>query len=553
MGGRFSILAWAVVFSALLIFALPLTAGAAGVLPDSAPKAVFHLTSFDDRSIPMAIGQGFVVAPGSAIVSVSTLEGAARVLVRLEDGGTVEVTEVQVVDEISGLARITLAAGVPLSYENIPVSGIPQAGEEVLFSDLNSHGRRTWVASQIMTIRSIPGLEGLHYLETGKPLPLPGGGVFGSEGNLLGMVILRFGNGSSGLLASGERLSMVAEKEEGKASLQRWVSQNKTRWYDSPYAKYMRGQVAFWQGRPEATLELMEDLLDTLPDVKAQLSALLGETYLAMGLLPEAILAYRCALEHGPGISTTYQKLAWAYMETGQYGLAERMCSQLIGGDPDDSYGYMLMARLRNLQGDYSLAIYEACRALMRDSDCSCAHMERGKGYIGLGSYDEAVASLKQATTLDPEFAEAFNDLGYAYLRAGKALNAIVVLKEAVELEPEMRDAWSNLGEAYARAGLSQKALAPLNQAVCLDPTHPFVYSRLAREFIDLGRYEEAEETIRGGLSRCEESQWLSFYLGKIFFLEGRTDLAREQVLQLQRENQALARHLQRLIDRGTL
>jgi hypothetical protein len=66
------------------------------------------------------------------------------------------------------------------------------------------------------------------------------------------------------------------------------------------------------------------------------------------------------------------------------------------------------------------------------------------------------------------------------------------------------------------------------------------------------GQYFDAAEILRRGLDQCEGSHWLLYYLGKIYYLEGRIDLAREQADLLYRENKELALQLSRIINAGS-
>jgi tetratricopeptide (TPR) repeat protein len=553
MRRRFALVVWVAVLAAFLIPASPRAAGGGDPSTRGVSHLVFHLTSYDEASGILQRGQGILVGSrGAAIVSVSTLDGAIRAVATMMDGSTLSVREVRAVDEVSGLAKVRLYRDTPRPSKKLTGRRTPQVGERIIFSDLTARGDQVCVECSITLSRMIPGLAGLHYVETSQPIPQPGGAVFGSDGSLVGMVAMRFGNGCSGILVSNERLSTLASQRGRNTALGRWTNRRSEKWIDMPYARYVRGQVAFWQGQPDTTLSLLEDHVGLVPHLKSNIEALLGETYLAMELLPEAVLAFRAAIDSGSAPGWAYRKLAWAYMETGQYVQAEAMCYEATRIDPGLASGYNLLAHLRNLQGEYQQAVYEAARGINRDPDCSCAHFERGRGYIGLTRFQDAIESLKKATTLDPMYGEAFSNLGYAYIRSGKPLHAVVVLKEAVKLEPEMSTAWESLGDAYSRANLSEKALGAWHNSVCVDPSRSHSYCRLAEEFLKQGQYFNAAEILRRGLDQCEGSQWLLYYLGKTYYLEGRIDLAGEQADLLYRENKELALQLLRIISAGS-
>jgi len=552
MRRRFPVSLWVALLAACLILVLSRAAVAGEALSGGVSDLVFHLTTYDAKSRPLQQGQGVVVGPrGVAIVSMRTLEGAASAVATMMDGSTLSVMEVHGVDEISGLAKISLQRDIPRPSEKLIEGRVPQVGERVIFSDLTTRGKQVCVECAITATRMMPGLAGLYYVETSQPVPRPGGGVFGSDGTLVGVVAMRFGNGRSGFLASNERVMTLAVGRGRKAALAVWTSRRADKWSENAYARYMGGHAALWRGQPGVTLDLLEDHVGTWSALKAEIAALLGEAYLALDLLPEAIMALKAAVDYGSAPCWAYQKLAWAYMETGKHRLAEAACREVITMEPDSPSGYLLLAHLNNLKGGHKQALYEARRALKRKPDCSCSHFERGLAYVGLARYEKAIESLINATMLDPEYGEAFNYLGYAYLRSGNPSHAVVALEEAVRLEPEMTAAWDNLGEAYLSAGFSDKALSALRQSVCLDPSRSHAYCRLAKALMKVGQYSGAAQVLREGLGRCDRSPWLVYHLGEAYYLEGRMDLAREQAELLYMENKALAEQLLRIINFG--
>lgn len=554
MRRRYPALIEVVIIAACVILVSFRTAGAGDVLSRGVSNRIFYLTAYDVTSRPIHTGQGVVVdSQGTALVSLATLEGSTHAVATMMDGSTLSVNEVHAVDEVSGLATISLSAGAPEFSERLTESGIPKAGERVIFSGRTVRSDQVCMECIITSVKTVPAFKDLYYVEASQQVPQPGGGIFGSDGRLVGIVIVRFGAGRSGLVATNERLSALAAQRVSKITLDLWSDRRADKWSNTASTRYMRGLAALWQGQPNLTVDLLKDHAGTYPSLQSNIAALLGEAYLAMNLLPEAILALNCAIDPVTPSAHIYRKLAWAYMESGQYILSEKLCQEAIQIDPGCISGYNLLARLRNLQGVYGLAVYEARRALEKNPDCPCAHFEMGRAHLGLARYGAAIKSLKSATTLDPDFGEAFNSLGYAYLRNGEPLRAVVVLKEAVKLEPERSAAWDNLGEAYIRAGLVDKALPALRQAVCLDPGRSHSYCRLAKELMDHGHYSDAADMLRQGMVQCEESQWLVYFLGKSFFLEGRVGLAREQAELLFSKNRKLAAHLLRIIETGLI
>ena len=514
---------------------------------------VFQVTAYDEGSRPLRYGQGLVVGPhDEAVVSLLLLEGSARTVATLLDGRSLEVVDVLAVDGIAGLARVRLQKGGPSTVAKWVPGDPPRVAEQVLFSWWTVRGNQVCMGSGVRSIRPVPDLDGLYYLEVSDITPPPGSALFGADGRLAGMIVMDLGWGSSALMASKERIQSLAGSPIQPRTLAAWSSRRSRSWRDGPHAVYLEAYAALQDGQPQATLDLIQGRLDDWHVLTAQMKALEGEAYLAMDRLPQAIEALKASVDCSRAPCWVYQRLAWAYMEAGQRSLAEAACLKAIALDPDEPSPFLLLAHLRNLQGDYREAVYEARRVLKRKPDCACAHYERGVAYIGLGRYSEAIDALKSATTLDPAFGEAFAELGYAYLRSGQPLHAIVVLREAAEQIPEEAQTWDYLGEAYSRAGLADRALRAYGQSLCLDPSDPVSYYHLARQNQQLGRTSRALEVLRSGQDRLGEAPWLVYYLGKIYAMEGRLDLAAEQALNLQSTNRALGRQLQRVIDQAS-
>ena len=114
MRRRFSTYMAVAVIAACVIPVSFRTAGADDVLSRGVSNRNFYLTAYDKASMPVQTGEGVVVdSQGIALVSMTTFEGATRVVATMVDGSTLSIKEVHAVDEVSGLATISLSAGAP--------------------------------------------------------------------------------------------------------------------------------------------------------------------------------------------------------------------------------------------------------------------------------------------------------------------------------------------------------------------------------------------------------------------------------------------------------
>ncbi len=529
---------------------LPDTTASADPLPAHLP---FHLSSTNNTNNTVTTGQGCIVSTrGISVVPVSVLEEADHAIAVLPGGKEISIDNVEAVDEMRGLARVRLGKTAPKPSGKLPVRPVPVEGQRITVITVSIDGLTVRAQCSIESIMEIPFLPGLYHMEVSLALPPPGGGIYAEDGTLLAVVIRRFDGQNAGVVVSTEVIARVAGLKSRKENLAQWSSGRAANWAQSPAARYVEAQAEAWSGRHVRAIELLEPAIRSAGTLQGAVAALLGESYLVINLLPESIIAFKSAIENGVLTRKIYQQLAWAYLETGQYDEAEKFSNKVIEEQGEKPVGYLLLARLSNLRGNYDKAVYEARRALKRQPDCQCAHYEKGIAYIGQGRFDSAVESFKVATALDPADGEAFYGLGYAYLRSGRPVEAIEVFRVAGELSPEMVEAWKALGEACSRTNRNEEALQAYRQAVCADPKDQDAYYRLASECMRQGLHEYAIRILGQGLESCGASSWLTYQLGKAYCFAGRVSEARRQARRLSTMNTALAKQLFQYIDVST-
>ncbi|MDT8396279.1 MAG: tetratricopeptide repeat protein [bacterium] len=516
-------------------------------LPAHSP---FHFSSINNSNGTLTTGQGCIVSTrGISIVPVSMLEEADHATVVLPGGKAIPIEEVEAVDEASGLARIRLGRAAPGSAGKLSVKPAPAEGQGITVITVGSDGSTVRTQCTVKSIREIPYLSGFYHLEASQALPPPGGGIYAEDGALVAVVIRGADGQGAGVVVSTKVIVRVVGMRSSKESLGQWSSGHPARWSKGPVSRYVEAQTEIWSGRHGRAIELLEPAIGSAGTMDGAVAALLGESYLAMNLLPETIVALKSAIENGAVTCRIYQHLAWAYMETGQYDEAKKFSEKVITEQGEKPMGYLLLARLSNLRGDHEKAVYEARRALKRQSDCQCAHFERGIAYLSQGRFESAIESLRMATALDPTDADALRFLGYAYLRNGSLSEAFDALRAALELNPEMADAWKDLGEACSRANRGEEALEAYRQAICADPEDQGAYYRLASECMRQGHYQEAILILDQGLGSCGDSAWLTYQIGKAYCCAGQVAEARHQVKRLSTMNTALAEQLHRYIE----
>jgi tetratricopeptide (TPR) repeat protein len=206
-------------------------------------------------------------------------------------------------------------------------------------------------------------------------------------------------------------------------------------------ARLARGKLLSLQGRPEAALPDLEFAVDQ-PSVQASERAAaldrLGQVYLTLDRLADAIPVLRKAAELAPDDSTTMLHLANALAEAGQTdesdALMARFRQMRPGGMAPPVRGLMdyLSLTPEKRHEDYRSRL----SAIMRDHpDDKTAQLLYLKSLLGDNQMAKATADARSFAALRPG-ANWLADLGHALLEAKQYSAATEILEQATATDP---------------------------------------------------------------------------------------------------------------------
>jgi hypothetical protein len=263
-------------------------------LPDNLP---FYLSATHIHNQSEARGQGCIVASGGvAVVPVSVLDGAGSAFATLPGGKRIEINKVEAVDTGTALARIRLGRHAPKPPGKLPVTALPSRDQRVTVVTVERGGHTVQTRCTVLEIRQDPNLPDFYYLETSLPLPPAGGAVYGEGGELLALVVHKGSNTNAGIVVSTRVVTRVARMKSGKRRLAQWSSDRTSKWAHGPVVRYLEARIEAWSENHVRSSQLLEPVIGSSGELGGAISALLGECYLSMGLLPEAIVALRSAI-----------------------------------------------------------------------------------------------------------------------------------------------------------------------------------------------------------------------------------------------------------------
>jgi tetratricopeptide (TPR) repeat protein len=108
-----------------------------------------------------------------------------------------------------------------------------------------------------------------------------------------------------------------------------------------------------------------------------------------------------------------------------------------------------------------------------------------------------ATASLQKAVEIAPRFMEAWNHLGTIAYLTRKYEEAEKYFRKALEQEPEAFAPLVNLGGTLLSLQRIEEALDVNQHAVRLKPDEPLAQSQLGMSYYYLGRYDQAEASLK--------------------------------------------------------
>jgi tetratricopeptide (TPR) repeat protein len=178
-----------------------------------------------------------------------------------------------------------------------------------------------------------------------------------------------------------------------------------------------------------------------------RIMANLGAAYVQKGMLTEALVVYRQAIELAPDLPAPY------------YGLGN----------------------ILRRQGKLQDAVSEYKRALAVDAKYVNALNNLGAVYVELKQWDDAISTLEQSIAIKPDFPEAYYNLAGAYMQEKKWARSEELFRKALTFSPHDADALASLATVLYEQGKTEEAVPILHNAFVIDPANPQMLTLLAR------------------------------------------------------------------------
>ncbi len=199
-----------------------------------------------------------------------------------------------------------------------------------------------------------------------------------------------------------------------------------------------------------------------------------------------------------------------------RYDEAVRMFITYTAGQPENVWGYYMLALSAWKAGDRERAVDAFTLALEKDSTHVKSHLNLSRVLIEQGKAPEALPHVEAVLKVDSTSSAGFRLLGRVRDELGDRDAAIEAFKRAIVLDGE--DAWSlnNLATVYIGEGRFEEALGPLARAIEIDSTVASFHNNLGIALEHTGHVVQAQDAYRAALALDSAYQKASVNLARV-------------------------------------
>ena len=234
-------------------------------------------------------------------------------------------------------------------------------------------------------------------------------------------------------------------------------------------------------------------VLDVIEPEDADVYTLRGASYLALGLVDSAKIAFTELVHIDPENTMGYSYLAGIYRQQADLDSLIWSYEHLTRLRPDNERQWRELGRLQVEAGDYEEARNSFQQSLNQVNDATNI-----LSYVGLaellqeeGQIDSALSVYKAAIHLDPDNVVLNRELAIAYYQMDSTAEAVPYAKHLVELSPDDRTAIRRLAMIYMGTD-SLKSADSLFNILSLGDKNPIYYYFLGQIATKEKRFQDA-------------------------------------------------------------
>jgi tetratricopeptide (TPR) repeat protein len=223
----------------------------------------------------------------------------------------------------------------------------------------------------------------------------------------------------------------------------------------------------------------MRFLLEVAPENVSYMVEL-GQSLQSRGVLEEAKIWYRRALEVDPTYQLARYNLATAVETEGDLASALHLYTLVIDAEPDNVPALYNLAAVQQAEGDLNTAILNYLTVIDLEPTHADALNNLGNALVEARRPADALSYYRRALTLNPNHADAHNNLANLFMGSDEPDSAMAHYRRAVEIRPSHSLARFNLGRVLVDHGDAAAGVAEMRTSVEIEPDWYIGWATLA-------------------------------------------------------------------------
>lgn len=197
-----------------------------------------------------------------------------------------------------------------------------------------------------------------------------------------------------------------------------------------------------------------------------------------------------------PEAVDTYEK-GLAIYKTGNFEEAETAYRKAIKIDPYFSEVYISLGKLLYDGGYYKDSSHVLHRAVQLNDKNADVFFLFAAALRDAGFLEESVVACQKGVLLRSDDVLSYINLGNICKYAGHHRMAVDAFRRALDIEPDGIHLLEELVKQLNKMGRTREAAEKCLVLIDIEPTNPVYYVRLALEYMDQGRFDEAEHRLK--------------------------------------------------------
>ncbi len=423
------------------------------------------------------------------ITNYHVIRSAATAEVRLDDGGSGEITEVIMEREDLDLAVVFVAYhrtndSKPIAPLRIAEGPSPPIGQKV-YAIGSPKGLEASLSDGIISGRREVG-EGSYWLQTTAPVSpgSSGGPLLDATGQVVGVVIAqrRGGQNLNFAVPASEVIKLLTGPINTR---QLWRGSGINAEEDDAYSS---ARFASWSLKKKG--KVTGEFLEFLSKGKEKI-----------GSQPFGDQAYARSLE-SMGRTAAGQMGGWEYLlhfTIGRFAALRAFQSEAAAFAASNSFSAEQHQSIARVNKDEQLAETCFAKAIQLNPGFSPSYLYLGESLAQQGRFGEALKVVEQLLRRVPRCARVYNLRGYCYKELDRELDALAELKMAAELAPSDPDNYVELGGCCLGLREYEQAIDAYETAIRLAPKSPnsaLCYLNMSTCYERMGKTEQAKACL---------------------------------------------------------